>query len=88
MPTGKLKWFDLSKGFGFIVPDGGGPDVYLAAKTVEASRLPTLSPGMALSFEVTETRGRKAAITLSLLTPTSKADPVEAFEEEWGLRPS
>lgn len=86
MPTGKLKWFDVAKGFGFIVPDDGGRDVYLSAKAVEAARLPTLAPGMALSYQVTEAKGRRAAASVSIIRIEQTIDPNEDFEKEWGLR--
>lgn len=88
LPIGKLKWFDVAKGFGFIVPDDGGGDVYLSAKAVEEARLPTLVPGMALRYEISEARGKKAATRLSALSPSKTVDPLEDFEHEWGLRPS
>ena len=49
--TGKVKFFNTTKGFGFISPDGGGKDVFVHITAVERSGLSTLQEGMAVSFE-------------------------------------
>ena len=49
--TGKVKFFNTTKGFGFISPDGGGKDVFVHITAVERSGLSTLNEGMAVSFE-------------------------------------
>ena len=48
MPTGKVKWFSVSKGFGFIMPDDGSADIFLHLTKVEEANLPTLESGPAL----------------------------------------
>ncbi len=45
MPTGKVKWFNPDKGYGFIIADDGGPDMYVHISTVERSGLRTLREG-------------------------------------------
>ena len=45
MPTGTVKWFDQQKGFGFIQPEAGGPDVFVHISEVEKSGLGTLDEG-------------------------------------------
>jgi CspA family cold shock protein len=52
MTTGVVKWFNAAKGFGFIAPDGGGPDVFVHASAVQRSGLETLRDGQAVSFDV------------------------------------
>ena len=49
--TGKVKFFNSTKGFGFISPDGGGKDVFVHITAVERSGMSTLQEGMAISFE-------------------------------------
>lgn len=49
--TGKVKFFNTTKGFGFISPDGGGKDVFVHITAVERSGMSTLQEGMAISFE-------------------------------------
>ncbi|CAN7604061.1 cold-shock protein [Phenylobacterium sp. LjRoot164] len=50
--TGVVKWFNASKGFGFIQPDVGGADVFVHISAVERAGLATLSDGQTVSFEV------------------------------------
>lgn len=50
--TGTVKWFNDSKGFGFIAPNNGGQDVFVHISAVERSGMRTLSEGQKLSFEV------------------------------------
>ena len=66
MPTGKVKWFDARKGFGFIQPDGGGSDVFVHISAVERSGLSTLNEGQRVSFDIATERGKKNADNLKL----------------------
>lgn len=69
MPTGTVKWFDQKKGFGFIQPEAGGPDVFVHVSAVEKSGLRTLGEGQRVSFElVTDARkGKSSADNLKLV---------------------
>jgi CspA family cold shock protein len=51
MPTGTVKFFNAQKGFGFIVVDGGGPDVFVHVSALESSGLDILNEGQKVSFE-------------------------------------
>ena len=65
MATGTVKWFNLKKGFGFIVPDNGGADVFVHISAVEKSGLNGLNEGQKLSFELAPDRqGRMTAVEL------------------------
>ena len=66
MPTGKVKWFDSRKGFGFIQPDGGGPDVFVHISTVERSGLSGRNEGQRVSFDIVRERGKTNAANLKL----------------------
>jgi CspA family cold shock protein len=66
MPTGKVKWFDSRKGFGFIQPDGGGPDVFVHISVVERSGLSGLNEGQRVSFDIARERGKTNAANLKL----------------------
>lgn len=52
MANGTVKWFNSSKGFGFIQPDDGGADVFVHISAVERSSLGSLSEGQKLSYEL------------------------------------
>lgn len=54
MPNGKVKWFNDLKGFGFIEPDGGGPDVFAHFSSIDMDGFKTLKEGARVSFEVNE----------------------------------
>jgi CspA family cold shock protein len=59
MVTGKVKWFNDAKGFGFITPDGGGADVFAHFSQISSSGFKSLQEGQSVSFEVTQ--GAKGA---------------------------
>lgn len=62
MPTGTVKWFNTTKGYGFIEPDEGGKDVFVHISQVERSGLTGLQDNMKIDYELTEGRdGRKMA---------------------------
>ena len=64
MATGKVKWFNATKGFGFIQPDTGGKDVFVHISAVERSGLNGLNEGQHISYETATERGRTAAVNL------------------------
>jgi cold shock protein len=60
--TGTVKWFNSQKGYGFIAPDGGGPDVFVHVSAVERAGLRGLNDGQKVSFEiVTDRRNGKSS---------------------------
>ncbi|BDX06163.1 cold shock domain protein CspD [Planctobacterium marinum] len=52
MAVGKVKWFNNAKGFGFIVPDGGGEDIFAHYSTIQMDGYRTLKAGQEVNFEV------------------------------------
>ena len=64
MATGTVKWFNATKGFGFIVPDQGGKDVFVHITAVQAAGMTGLNEGQKVSYEVTMERGKPAATNL------------------------
>ena len=66
LATGSVKWFNATKGFGFIQPDGGGKDVFVHITAVQAAGLNGLDEGQKVSYEVVSERGKEAAANLKL----------------------
>jgi len=68
MATGTVKWFNATKGFGFIKPEDGGNDVFVHISAVEAAGLKDLQEDQPISYELVEDkRGRSLASDLKLL---------------------
>lgn len=67
MATGTVKWFNSTKGFGFIQPDGGSKDVFVHISAVERAGLRGLEDGQKVTFDLEKSRdGRESASNLSL----------------------
>jgi CspA family cold shock protein len=64
MAIGTVKFFNTQKGFGFIQPTDGGPDVFVHVTAVERAGMGTLKEGQKVSYEVITERGKKAASNL------------------------
>jgi CspA family cold shock protein len=61
MTTGQVKFFNATKGFGFIAPEGGGKDVFVHVTAVQAAGLRSLNEGQRVSFDIeADTKGPKA----------------------------
>jgi cold shock protein len=63
---GTVKWFNPTKGYGFIQPDGGGRDVFVHISAVEKAGLSSLNEGAKVSYEVVSNRGKESAENLRL----------------------
>ena len=61
MATGIVKWFNATKGFGFIQPDSGGKDVFVHISAVEKAGLSNLNEGAKVSYEIVSDRGKESA---------------------------
>ncbi len=65
MPTGTVKWFNPTKGYGFIQPSGGGgKDVFVHISAVERAGLRTLNDGQTVEYEIESNRGKESATNL------------------------
>lgn len=67
MADGTVKWFNTTKGFGFIQPEDGGADVFVHISAVERAGLRSLNEGQRVSFELQKERGKTAAVNLKPL---------------------
>ncbi|GAB5387778.1 MAG: cold-shock protein [Alphaproteobacteria bacterium] len=68
MATGKVKWFNETKGYGFIQPDEGGADVFVHITAVQQSGLQGLAENQPISYELeTGRNGKSAAVALELV---------------------
>lgn len=68
MPTGTVKWFNTTKGYGFIAPDDGGKDVFVHISAVEQSGMTGLADNQKISYELKEGRdGREMAGDLTAI---------------------
>ena len=67
MANGTVKWFNATKGFGFIQPEDGGKDVFVHISAVERAGLRSLNEGQQVSYEEQNERGRTAAVNLKPL---------------------
>ncbi|MBK4215706.1 cold-shock protein [Paracoccus caeni] len=66
MANGTVKWFNATKGFGFIAPESGSKDVFLHVSALDRAGIQQISDGQAVSFEVERGRdGRESAINLA-----------------------
>ena len=65
MSTGKVKWFNSSKGFGFIVPDDGGSDLFVHHSEIKSSGYANLNEGQAVEFDVGQGKKGPCAINVT-----------------------
>lgn len=66
MPKGAVKWFNPTKGYGFVAPDTGGKDVFVHISAVQKAGLRTLAEGQKIGFEIEmQQNGRTAAVNLT-----------------------
>ncbi|MCC7280920.1 MAG: cold-shock protein [Acetobacteraceae bacterium] len=67
MPIGTVKWFNATKGFGFILPQDGGKDVFVHITAVQKAGLTGLKDGQKVSYDIVQERGKAAAANLKAL---------------------
>ncbi len=73
MPNGKVKWFNDLKGFGYIEPDEGGPDVFAHFSAIDMDGFKTLKEGSRVSYEVNQ--GPKGLLAMKIRTAPGDAVP-------------
>jgi CspA family cold shock protein len=63
---GTVKWFNSTKGYGFIQPEGGGKDVFVHISAVERAGFSTLNEGVTIEYDVVANRGKESAENLKV----------------------
>jgi CspA family cold shock protein len=99
MATGRVKFFDAEKGFGFITPDDKSAELFVHKSRVPAEIAASITADARVSYEVGEAKGKRFATQLALIAPVATKPPLkfrsapkaeldfeEEFEREWGLR--
>src|ERR1041385_2354318 len=66
MATGTVKWFNPTKGYGFIQPSGGGRDVFVHISAVERAGLNSLNEGQTVDYEIESNRGKESDVNLKV----------------------
>jgi CspA family cold shock protein len=66
MAHGTVKWFNPTKGYGFIQPQAGGKDVFVHISAVERAGRGTLNEGQHIEYEIEENRGKTSAVNLKV----------------------
>jgi CspA family cold shock protein len=66
VPRGTVKWFNATKGYGFIQPEGGGKDAFVHISAVERAGLSNLNEGQIVEYELVSNRGKDSAENLKV----------------------
>ncbi len=80
MPSGTVKWFNDAKGFGFIQPDGGGPDAFAHFSAIQSDGYKSLKEGARVNFELTE--GLKGLMAANIRTENAHTESTQQTASE------
>ena len=67
MATGTVKWFNLTKGYGFIQPDDGGNDVFIHVSELERAGIQKIAEGQKIIYELASNKGKTSAVEIQLI---------------------
>jgi CspA family cold shock protein len=81
--TGTVKWFNPTKGYGFIQPQSGGKDVFVHISALERAGLSTLNEGATVDYEIISDRGKESAGNLKVANKFSQRRPASAGRLFW-----
>jgi cold shock protein len=88
MTTGTVKFFNESKGYGFIAPDGGGNDAFVHVTAVERAGMRSLRENQRISYDIEQdSRGKMSAVNLKNAEETTRAEASEAQPATDDLQP-
>ena len=83
MPIGTVKFFNESKGYGFIQPDGGGNDAFVHITAVESAGMRSLRENQRISYELEQDRrGKTSAVNLKSAEESTQAEPEQAQTQQ------
>ncbi len=68
MTIGTVKWFNTTKGFGFIQPEQGGNDVFVHISALQRAGISTLHEGQKVSYELATSKGKTSAVNLQVIS--------------------
>lgn len=85
MPTGTVKWFNNAKGYGFILPDKGGEDLFAHYSSIQMDGYKTLKAGQVVDFDIVE--GNKGLHATNIHAPGSKASQPPPNDGKAGEQP-
>jgi CspA family cold shock protein len=87
--SGTVKWFNQAKGFGFILPDGGGADVFIHVSALTKAGIQSLAEGQRVTFDLAQDRGKTMAAEIQLDGPAPAPQPRSGFRRDdgGGFRP-
>jgi CspA family cold shock protein len=77
MQTGTVKWFDATKGFGFLIPQDGSDDIYVHAKVLQKAKIDTIETGTVVNYSVGEKGGKLFVNDIAIASVPSQAEPVD-----------
>ena len=80
MAIGTVKWFNNAKGYGFILPDGGGDDLFAHYSAIQMDGYKTLKAGQPVEFDIIE--GPKGLQATNIQSASEDGLPIEVYEEE------
>lgn len=83
MPSGRVKWFSNQRGFGFIEPEGGGPDVFAHFSAIEMDGFKTLKEGAQVDYDVSEGPKGLMATRIRSAEPVDPPPATIGTEETW-----
>ena len=67
MAKGTMKWFNPTKGYGFVLPEGGGKDVFVYISELERAGLSTLNEGQSIEYELVNNEGQESAENIKVI---------------------
>ena len=81
MATGKVKWFNNAKGYGFILPEGGGEDLFAHYSSIEMDGYKTLKAGQDVTFDVLQGPKGQHAVNIRMVDATTDGDAIAPMRD-------